>query len=162
MRSLVLRGCLAIQHWPSSWSWLVSMFWNSVCVGCDFIILWLVKFDLIKSFHTRCEIQRENQNKRKCWFVFLFWDMSETCQLLRDCWWAVEGCLICVSCCSFPGLSGSVFVCTALTGGESTGDVGSLPCPLSCKAFALSLCTSKAERPFETAVVVSAFSALWR
>lgn len=51
-------------------------------------------------------------------------------------------------------------MCTALTGGENTGDVGSLPCPLNCKAFALSPCISTAERAFEIAVVVSAFSAV--
>lgn len=45
-------------------------------------------------------------------------------------------------------------MCTGLTGGESAGDVGSLPCPISCEAFALRPCTSKAERAFETAVVV--------
>lgn len=49
-------------------------------------------------------------------------------------------------------------MCTSLTGGESTDGVGSLPCPLSCYAFALSPYTSTAERAFETAVVVSAFS----
>lgn len=86
--------------------------------------------------------------------------MNETCQLTWDCCRAVGGCLICVSYFSFPGLSGSVFMCTSLTGGESTGDVGSSPCPLSCYAFALSPCTSTAERAFETAVVLSAFSAL--
>lgn len=51
-------------------------------------------------------------------------------------------------------------MCTALTGGKKTGDVGSLPCPLSCNAFALSPFTSTAERAFETTVVVSAFPAL--
>lgn len=51
-------------------------------------------------------------------------------------------------------------MCTALTGRESTGDVGSLPCLLSCNVFAISLCTSTAERAFETVGAVSAASAL--
>lgn len=51
-------------------------------------------------------------------------------------------------------------MCTALTGGESTGYVGSLPCPLNCTACALNPCTSTAERAFGIAVVVSAFSGL--
>lgn len=51
-------------------------------------------------------------------------------------------------------------MCAALTGGKSTGDVGSLPCPLNCKAFALSSCASTAERAFEIAVAISVFSAL--
>lgn len=71
-----------------------------------------------------------------------------------------EGCFICVSYFSFTGLSSNRFMCAALTGRESTGDAGSLPCTLSCNAFAISLCASTAERAFEIVAVLSAASAL--
>lgn len=60
----------------------------------------------------------------------------------------------------FTELSGNEFTRTALTGRDSTGDVGSLPCPLRCNAFAISLCTSTTERTYETVVAVLASSAL--
>lgn len=60
----------------------------------------------------------------------------------------------------FHELASSEFTCTALTGRDNTGDVGSLPCPLRCNVFAISLCPSTADQTYETVVAVSATSAL--